>query len=394
MCPPVVRSLALGCALGLTAPATLPAQAPPADQVVPAAPTSDSAKAAADPEEGKLKIYGFVTGSYTISSHAVDRHIVGRFYDRFSGEFMANAAKLVFEENVATDRLDAGFRADFLFGQNATVTQSRGFNLGQNADLLQAMAVLNVPLGEGKYVQFKGGKMETLIGMELMEDALNPNFSIGNQFVYLENFTYTGIGVDLRVSPVVDFTLRYFNGWDLVQDNNKARSFMGRIGITPGGSTSLGFIGYLGPEQDNNTDNWRYGTELTLIQKLGTRAQLWVELDAGKEEGLSSPSDPNQAIEASWWGAAAWLTYEAGRKTQLAFRADYVDDTEGVRTSGVYYWPVNDGNRFGSVTGTLNWKVYPGFLIRPEVRYDFSNLAAFDGNKSQVTFATALTYMF
>jgi hypothetical protein len=43
---------------------------------------------------------------------------------------------------------------------------------------------------------------------------------------------------------------------------------------------------------------------------------------------------------------------------------------------------------------TLNIKSWPNVLLRPELRYDHSDQAVFAGNKSQVTFAASLAYLF
>jgi len=43
---------------------------------------------------------------------------------------------------------------------------------------------------------------------------------------------------------------------------------------------------------------------------------------------------------------------------------------------------------------TLNIRAWPNLLVRPEVRYDKSSLAAYDGNKDQVTFAASASYQF
>ena len=209
---------------------------PPPPQVADSAATADTAAAkvpTSEPAPRKvLGISGYVTGSYTYSNGSVGSSIVGRFYDRLQNQSVFNAAKVALDLAPATDKLDAGFRADFLFGQNAAVTKSLGLNLGENADLIQGYAVLNLPLaGEGKYVQFRVGKMATLMGLEVIEDVVNPNLSVANQFVYLENFTNTGLRVDVKPSAAVDFQLAVFNGWDVVEDNNTRKSFMGRVGI-------------------------------------------------------------------------------------------------------------------------------------------------------------------
>jgi len=78
----------------------------------------------------------------------------------------------------------------------------------------------------------------------------------------------------------------------------------------------------------------------------------------------------------------------------VAVRADYVNDKNGARTSGVLGFPTNTGHRFGSGTATLNLRAWPGAVVRPELRYDRSTLPAFDAGKDQLTAALAVVYIF
>ncbi|HEX5386318.1 MAG TPA: outer membrane beta-barrel protein [Gemmatimonadales bacterium] len=354
--------------------------------------TAPDSAAPADTSGPPLTISGFVTASYTYSTQNTRDAVAGRFYDRFHDQVMLNAAKVVLERPVRTDRFDAGVRADFLFGQDAKVTQSLGLDLGDNGDLTQAFVTLNIPAGVGRYVQFKAGKLATLMGIEVIEDVVNPNLSVANQFVYLENFTNTGLRVDVKPSAAIDFELAVFNGWDVVRDNNTQKSFMGRIGITPTGRTVIGLLGYYGAEQANGTSK-RSGGEIVVTQKLGPKATVYLQGDYGEEQDLPSPGS-----KARWWGLGAWGTYDVTPVLGIAVRGDYINDEDGTRTSGVFGFPPNAGQKFGSGTVTLNIKRWQHVLVRPELRYDRSSLAVFGDpatpSKDQVTFALGTSYMF
>ena len=82
---------------------------------------------------GALPLYltGYVTSTFTYSFAATDNILVGRFYDRYQKQFMANAAELGITKPVDTGKLDAGARIELLFGQDAAVTQSAGLQPGQ-----------------------------------------------------------------------------------------------------------------------------------------------------------------------------------------------------------------------------------------------------------------------
>jgi hypothetical protein len=363
---------------------------------------ADTAKAAAPaaPAGSKVNLSGYVTTSYTYSTRhtgGAGSPIVGRLYDRFHDQIELNAAKLTLDKPVATDKWDAGAHVDLLFGQNAPVLQSAGLNLGTNGDVEQAYATVNIPAGAGKYVQFKAGKFVTLLGLEVIEDVVNPNLSEGNQFIYVENFTMTGLRLDAKPDPKVDVELALINGWDVVQDNNSKKSFMGRLGITPDTLTTIGVVGYFGNEKAAvagvTPSGNRYGLDLLVTRKVG-KATLNLQGDYGEEKDL-----PAVGQTAKWWAAGLWAAVDVSPILTVALRGDYMDDKDGARTSGVLGFPVNTGQKFGSGTFTLNIKRWDAVLIRPEIRYDRSNLLVFpatDGtlHKDQVTFALGASYIF
>ena len=376
----------------------------PADSATPAG--ADTAKAATPAGPAavagpKVNISGFVTASYTYSTRhtgGAGSPIVGRLYDRFHDQIELNAAKLVLEKPVATDKLDAGARVDLLFGQNPAVIQSAGLNLGTNGDVIQAFATVNIPAGDGKYVQFRAGKFVTLMGVEVIEDVVNPNLSEANQFIYVENFTMTGLRMDAKPAATVDFELALINGWDVVQDNNSKKSFMGRLGLTPDPLTTIALVGYLGNEKAAvggvTPSGNRYGGNLVVTRKIGSKTTINLQGDYGEEKDL-----PAVGQTAKWWAAGLWAAFDVSPILNVALRGDYMDDKDGARTSGVLGFPPNTGQKFGSGTLTLNIKKWEATLIRPEIRYDRSNLTVFpatDGtlHKDQVTFALGVSYLF
>lgn len=362
-----------------------------------AAPPADSAAPSA-PAKLPVNVSGFVTASYTYATRRTGNQVVGRLYDRFHDQIELNAAKVVLEKPVATDKWDAGARVDLLFGQNAAVIKSTGLNLGDHSDMTQAFVTINIPAGEGKYVQFKAGKVATLMGVEVIEDVVNPNLSEGNQFIYVENFTNTGLRLDAKPSAKVDFQLAVFNGWDVVEDNNTKKSFMGRIGLTPTPTTTIGLLGFVGNEKSavggTTPSGNRYGGEVVVVQKAGPKATVYLQGDYGEEKDAFGTG-----LNAKWWAAGLWATYDVSPALTVALRGDYVDDKDGFRTSGVLGYPANPRQKFGSGTLTLNIKKWESALIRPEIRYDRSNLTAFedkDGSfhKDQITFALGASYLF
>ncbi len=345
-----------------------------------------------------LKISGYGEASYAYSTNPDLRSIPGHLYDRFHDQFSLNALKLVIDKPYNATKWDAGVHADILFGQNATVLQSSGFSLGNQGDITQLYVTLNIPTKNGNGVQVKLGKIATLMGLEVIEDPLNPNWSEGNLFVYVENFTATGVSVEYKFGPHADMQLRLINGWDVVQDNNVGKSFMGRVGLYPDTLSSIGLVGYAGPEEPNSSE-LRYGGDVLLWRKLTPKVNAWLQGDYGREDGLV-PTTTGSLGAADWWGVGGWVAVDLTATYNLALRADYVDDKDGVRTNGVLFPTFETvpgtANKLGSGTATLNIKIWSNALVRPEVRYDRSSLMLYGNGskKDQVVFALATTFIY
>jgi hypothetical protein len=357
----------------------------------------DSAQLVAAESEGPIQIgaitiSGYLEASYAYATGTHDGAIAGRLYDRFNDQFTLNTVKLAIEKPYAPDRFTAGFRGDVLLGQNATVLQSAGLALGNQGDITQLFVTLNIPTANGNGVQVKVGKMVTLLGVEVIETVANPNWSVGNQFVLVENFTNTGASVEHKFNDHVDAQLRVINGWDVVQDNNRNKSVMGRVGLYPDSLTTVAVVAYYGPEEVDDQSADRSGAELIVGRRLRPGLAFWLQGDYGREDANPVLPDPTRA--ATWHGVGAWVSADVRPTLGVALRGDYVDDRQGARTNGILGFPENDGQRLVSGTVTFNVRTWEGVLVRPELRYDRSNLGGFDGKRERVSVAmsAAVTY--
>src|SRR5881296_2406498 len=343
-----------------------------------------------------FKLSGFAEVSYAYSDQSSgDTAIVGRLYDRFQNHFMLNALAIVLDKAYDPAKFSAGFHAEALFGQNANLIKSGGFELGEQGDVPHLYVTLNVPTASGNGLQFKVGRIPTLLGLEVIETISNPNWSEGNQFIFAENFTALGLSVETKFNQHVDAQFRVINGWDVVHDNNTRKSLMGRVGIYPDTLTSLGLVGFWGPEEAGDNSANRYGVDAVLWRKVGGKVNVWLQGDYGQEQANAALPDPTQ--DAKWWAAGAWVTYDFSSSLGLALRGDYLNDENGARTSlaplgAPSAFPFNTGQKLGSGTATLNIRAWPNAVVRPEVRYDRSTLATFDGKKDQVTVALGVAY--
>ena len=341
---------------------------------------------------GQTELSGFVSASYLYdfnSTHGT-RTVVGRTFDTHADQFALNKFKLALEKPIDYNPTNwlAGYRADLIFGQDAAVIHSSGFNLGTDGDLEQAFVDVNVPIGNGLKVII--GKTVTLMGLEVIEEVSNPNWSEGNQFLYVENFTQTGVQLAYKWNDKLDTEFVVFNGWDQLPDNNTGLSYMGRIGYAPNANNSIGLIGYGGPEQTttslggtHTTANWRDGAEILLNHKFSDKFNSYVQLDYGHEDKVVDNGS------SEWYAAGLWLLYDFTDKIELAFRQDYLKDQDGTRTGLTPLSP-----ELYSSTLTLNLKPVDNFQFRPEVRWDHSDKQAYNGIRDQFTAGVGVAYLY
>ena len=337
-----------------------------------------------------IKLSGYVESAFNSSNNANGRAITGRLYERTNNQFSLNALKISFDRPFDATRLDAGFHADMIFGQNAPVLQSSGFSLGPNGDVYQLYGTLNVPTSDGNGVQFKFGRMATFLGLELIETPLNPNLSIANQFIYAENFTQTGLSVEHRFNKYVDAQFRVLNGWDQVTDVNGTLSYMARLGIAPTPTTSIAFAGFTGAEEPDDNSSKRTGFEVLASQKVG-KVTAYLQGDIGQEDRNSALPDPTKS--AKWSAFGAWLVVDATPMVGVALRGDYFNDENSFRTGGAFGLTGGAKHTLSSATATLNIKGFPNVLIRPEIRFDKSNQGVFNSKTSQFTVGLGATYI-
>ncbi|HXI84096.1 MAG TPA: outer membrane beta-barrel protein [Verrucomicrobiae bacterium] len=355
---------------------------------------------------GQTEISGFVSSSYLYdfdSTHG-SRTVAGRSFDTHANQFALNKFKLALEKPIDYNPTNwvAGYRADLIFGQDAAVIHSTSphggtFNLGTDGDLEQAFVDLNIPIGNGLKVIV--GKTVTLMGVEVIEEVANPNWSEGNQFLFVENFTQTGVQLAYKWNDKIDTEFVVFNGWDQLPDNNTGLSYMGRLGYALDSNTTVAVLGYGGPEQTtvslggtSTTANWRDGVELVANHKFTDKLNSFVQLDYGREQKVVDLGD------SEWVAAGLWLTYDFTDKIELAFRQDYLKDKDGVRTSGIQGLPVfapGNGPELCSSTLTLNYKPIDNVQIRPEVRWDHSDEpGTYNGNRDQFTIGMGVAYLY
>lgn len=337
---------------------------------------------------GKTAVSGFVSASFFHNFN--DANPSANAFVTKNDAFTLHKLKLALEKPVDydKDKWNAGFRADLVAGEDAKVIHASGLgDSDQPFDLEQAYLTLNIPIGNG--LKLALGKMVTLMGVEVIEETANPNWSVGNQFLFAENFTQLGGLLSYKWNDNIETVFAVFNGWDKVTDNNNALSYMGKINFTLTDKTAIALLGYGGPEQNDNTSHWRKGAEIILTQKIGNKLTLYLQGDYGQEDNAALAGG-----NAEWFAAGLWAVYQFTDKIGLALRADYLADDGSSRTG---FDPTGNVN-LTSLTLTLNFTPIKNLQVRPEIRWDHCSETAFsDGDnakRDQILLGLGVAYIF
>lgn len=357
---------------------------------------------------GQAEISGLASASYFYNFNDPDSRLnTGRGFDSRHNQFVPNKLMLKIEKPVESDAFawQGGFCTELILGKDAEYTQASGLDLGTDGDLLLAYAEFNVPVGNGLKVQV--GKYPTCLGYELFETEQNGNWSGGNQWALLEPGTHAGISLLYPLGVEWEAQLCVNQGWDVIDDNNEALSYMGRVAWTPREELSYSLVGFYGPEQDDNLANARSGLDFIASYDWSSIWSTQCQLDYGNEVGAAMVAMTDEETgettfenegDAKWYGAGLWQTYQPSEKMSFVLRADYVNDVNGARTSEAPApapFAANDGQELVSVTMTANFMPVEGLKLAPEVRWDRSSLeTAFEGEQTQVTAGFGTVYEF
>lgn len=322
----------------------------------------------------------------------------GRTFDTESNGFTPHAFELVLEKPL-TDEMPFGFRTDLFYGDDAGVIGATG--LGSTTDefeLQQAYITARAPIGEG--IDFKVGKFVTLLGAEVIESPANWNFSRSYMFGFAIPFTHTGVLASYPLGEWGSVTGGVVNGWDIVDDNNKAKSLIGNVTLTPVESLTLSVNGITGAEQSGDSRDKR-----TVVSNVVTwtppieNLTLMANYDYGHESGLTQGTGAAGFEAANWQGLALYAKYDLTPTWSLAGRWEWFDDKDNVRTklTSIGGGIPTDIDFYGW-TLTSQWKLYEHVLGRLEYRHDKADERVFKRDEGLTdymdTIAAELIYHF
>ena len=359
-----------------------------------------------------LSLYGYVETSYTQNFNNPTSGVNNnRSFDGESNSFRPNMAQLVLEKAASpggalSDR--AGFRLKLNFGEDAKFTGGTG---GDDFDFQEAY-VQYMPADN---LTFQAGRMNTLIGYEVIESPLNPNFSRSFLFGIGEPFTVTGFRASFDFSDSASLAVSAINSFTGLQaDDNNSKSIEALLSLAPMDNLGVSIFGFWGPEGNTRGQATADRMQVGGIIDAQATDQLELVLE-GYYGNQAVPGSPN----ARWNGVAGYAIYDFNDQWGLHVRAEVFEDAAGAFScfgsdSGDYGalgnahlcpgWvaAAQDAGTFNQTlwetTWTLQYKPVPNLITRAEFRYDKSDRNTFsDGDgvsDSQSTLAGEMIFLF
>ncbi len=375
-----------------------------------------------------FKASGFLDVAYTHNFNNPNSNLNQlHIFDTDANSFSTHMVQILLERPAdgagsGMDRL--GFRTRLNFGLDARVTRARtNFAPGTSNNELDFQEVYGeyiAPIGNGLKIQ--AGKINTLIGYEVINSFENPNFSRSFMFGLGQAFTTTGVRASYTFNPVVTASIGLINGWDNVDDNNKGKSFEWLLALTPHEKFGMSFYGSYGAEQTNSQGTAAAATGVDPAAKrtvVGTimtvkatdQDTIVLEPYYGNEGNASTVS---RSRNARWNGLAGYLTHDFSDQWSARFRGEIFEDAGGARTCSGYYGFAGGSNTCAGATSTvaatpvaqtlwentftLQYKPFPSLITRTEFRYDKSDKNVFlYGSRAvnnQETLSFQIIYLF
>ncbi len=352
-----------------------------------------------------LSLYGYVETSYTQNfNNPSDGVNNSRSFDGDANSFRPNMAQLVLEKAASptgalTDR--AGFRLKLNFGEDAKFTGGTGSDdFDFQEAYIQYMPVDNLT--------FQAGRMNTLIGYEVIESPLNPNFSRSFMFGIGEPFTVTGFRASFDFSDSTSLAVSAINSFTGSQaDTDNSKSIEALLSLAPVDNVGVSVFGFWGPEGGKRGEDGRDRMQVGGILDVQATDQLELVVE-GYYGNQARPGMAN----ARWNGVAGYAIYDFNDQWGLHVRAEVFEDAAGAFSCGgrddddkILYGnaqvcPIGAANdqTLWETTWTLQYKPVPNLITRAEFRYDKSDRNTFDGGDgptdSQSTLAGEMIFLF
>lgn len=315
------------------------------------------------------------------------------FNDR-AGEYQMNQLYLSFGRAVRRrpSAWDVGGRIDLLYGTDYFFTTAIGLETrsdgspkwnssdgprGAGAALYglampQAYAEVYAPVLGGVNVML--GHFYTPLAYEDVRAPRNFFYSHSYTRQYGQPFTHTGVLSNFALGPNAKALFGVTRGWDTWEDPNDKPGYLAGLKFCARQRTSLAFALHTGREDDEGLYD-RTVYSMILTQRVSPALTYVLEHNFGMES-LAEFDDQSELDDAKWYSLCNYLYWDVSEALAMGLRVEWFRDQDNARVLGIPLENQVDGGNYTQVTLGVNWKPTTRLLVRPEVRWDTSDVSA------------------
>ena len=179
--------------------------------------------------------------------------------------------------------------------------------------------------------------------------------------------------------------LLYLNGWQRIKriEQNQTPAFGSQISIKPSDKTILNWSTYIGNEQVDTMQKWRFFNNIYGVLELTKNLGLILGFDLGIQQKRDSTLKLIKGMD-KWFSPILILRYTLSAKTRLACRAEYYSDPRQVIIQ------TGTPNGFKTMGYSLNYDYCPfeNAMMRIEARQLISKDKIFESTSNQNIYLT------
>jgi hypothetical protein len=289
-------------------------------------------------------------------------------------------------ERLATKDMIVGYHVELMYGSD--IKWFDATSLGIQEGWIQILA----PVGNG--LDIRVGKMASLIGYEVLENANNLNYSRGVVWGQMEPITATGIRLAYSFSEQFSATFGLNNGRNLAAfpasfptdfDTNHGKMFEAQVMIKPIKDLWVAMNFNVGNDAgDGNTlgggstaDKF-YIFNIVAEYKMD-KLTLALNFDQASSQGFGNEG-PTGGLRVPQRGLAVYAKYQLTDAFATGARIEYYSDMLGGILTTNTGDDTGNGARVITLTLTQELKVAQHLILRFEFRHDSSNQHLFNRN--------------
>lgn len=353
----------------------------------------------------RINIYGYTEAGYMYDTTAPKPSDGPTFlsFNNLRNTPVLDKVSLNIERTIdpCKKQFDLGFRMEGIWGFDAKFIHATGLGDTQTGryqwDPLQAYVDVALPylpmkIRAGKWIELAGFEQYSANIYGAFGDPMRALYSYSYSFFYAEPGTQTGVYATYVLNPQWTFDAGFTRGWNQgTRDSNRYLDFLGRITYLPSDKTAVIFVMTAGPEYpiavgrglpDGDKKDWWTALDLVITHKVTDKLSLGTGIDF-----VNTSHIPGLERGSKQWGAIdGYASYAFNPYVTLNTRLEWFNDSSyGFSTGaprGANYYEATAGV---AIKPFPKDKILSNLIIRPEVRYDWSDERVFaHGDKNQV----------